>query len=70
MDQGPGIPADESEVIFDKFTQSSSTKGSISGTGLGLSICKKIAELHNGKIFADNRKDSKGAVFSVLIPIS
>lgn len=67
-DQGPGIPADELEVIFDKFVQSSKTKSGTGGTGLGLAICSEIVEAHKGRIWAQNNPDG-GAVFSFEIPI-
>lgn len=67
-DTGPGIPENEIESIFDPFVQSSRTR-SKGGTGLGLSICKKIIDAHNGKVWAENQKDS-GAVFYFIIPIS
>ena len=35
-DEGPGIPPDELELVFDKFMQSSKTKSGSGGTGLGL----------------------------------
>ncbi len=66
-DQGVGIPEDELEVIFDKFTQSSKTKTAAGGTGLGLSISKQIIVDHNGQIWAENNK-SGGATFSFQLP--
>jgi PAS domain S-box-containing protein len=53
-DQGPGIPEDELEVIFDKFVQSSRTSLGAGGTGLGLAICRQILSLHQGRIWAEN----------------
>ena len=41
-DEGPGIPPDELEIVFDKFMQSSNTKSGSGGTGLGLAICREI----------------------------
>lgn len=49
---GVGIPADELDNIFNKFTQSSRTRSGAGGTGLGLSICKKIIDDHGGRIWA------------------
>jgi signal transduction histidine kinase len=62
-DQGPGLPADMGERIFQPFV---STKDS--GTGLGLAICKRIVEDHGGTIAAANRPEG-GAVFTVTLPI-
>ena len=49
IDQGPGIPEKDREVIFSKFQQAASTnKTAIKGSGLGLSLVKSIAEAHGG----------------------
>lgn len=66
-DKGIGIPADELETIFDKFTQSSKTKTGAGGTGLGLAICKEIIDAHNGKIWAENNREG-GADFYFILP--
>lgn len=66
-DEGLGIPDDELESIFDKFSQSSKTKTGAGGTGLGLAICYEIIKAHKGKIWAENNPDG-GAVFNVLLP--
>ncbi|MGE4053069.1 MAG: ATP-binding protein, partial [Piscinibacter sp.] len=66
-DQGPGIPADEVERVFEAFVQSSLTKDGSGGTGLGLAICRKIIEAHGGRIHADNRPEG-GAVFLIHLP--
>jgi signal transduction histidine kinase len=68
-DQGPGIPQDELEAVFDKFIQSSKTKTGAGGTGLGLAICLEIVTAHKGRIWAQNRPEG-GAVFSFEIPLS
>jgi two-component system, sensor histidine kinase and response regulator len=64
-DTGPGIPNDELELIFTPFHRSRAV-GSEQGTGLGLAICKRIVELHEGKIWAENAV-SGGAVFFVSL---
>lgn len=66
-DSGPGIPTDELEAIFDKFTQSSTTKTGAGGTGLGLAICKEIILAHKGQISARNAPE-QGAIFSFSFP--
>jgi signal transduction histidine kinase len=68
LDQGPGIPPDELEAVFDKFVQSSKTKTGAGGTGLGLAICREIIAAHKGRIWAENRPGG-GAVFSFEIPL-
>jgi PAS domain S-box-containing protein len=67
IDEGPGIPEDELDSVFDKFVQSSKTRTGAGGTGLGLSICKEIVEAHRGVIRAYNRPTG-GAIFEILLP--
>jgi signal transduction histidine kinase len=67
-DQGPGIPADELQLIFDEFVQSSKTKSGAGGTGLGLAISRQILIYHSGKIWAENNPDT-GATLFVEFPV-
>jgi PAS domain S-box-containing protein len=67
-DQGPGVPPNELESIFDKFIQSSGTKTGAGGTGLGLAICREIIHAHQGEIRAENSVQG-GAVFSFTFPV-
>ena len=67
VDQGPGIPDEEHESVFDTFVQSSKTQTGAGGTGLGLSICKEIILHHAGEIRASNSQGG-GAVFTFTIP--
>ncbi len=67
-DNGPGIPPEDLERIFDKFYRVQ-TKGGPKGTGLGLSICKGIVEAHGGKIVARNRPNG-GAEFAFTLPLA
>jgi len=66
-DEGVGIPEEELESIFDKFTQSSRTASGAGGTGLGLAICREIVHAHRGIIRARNRP-AGGAAFDVFLP--
>ena len=66
-DHGPGIPAEETERIFESFVQSSRTKSGAGGTGLGLAICRKIMTAHGGRISARNHPGG-GAVFEIRLP--
>lgn len=52
-DEGPGVPADEREMIFSKFRQSTATKSAAGGTGLGLAICNQIIQQHAGRIWTE-----------------
>lgn len=66
-DRGPGIPVDELETIFERFTQSSGTKTGAGGTGLGLQIARGIIDSHGGWLRAANREGG-GAVFRAFLP--
>jgi signal transduction histidine kinase len=66
-DQGPGIPADELQLVFEKFVQSSKTKTGAGGTGLGLAIVREIMQAHGGGVHARNRPGG-GAEFLAAFP--
>ena len=62
-DRGIGIPAEKLDSIFEAFTQAdASTTREYGGTGLGLAISKRLVELMNGRIWAENRPGG-GATF-------
>jgi signal transduction histidine kinase len=65
MDTGTGINPEMLPRLFDKFATRS-----MSGTGLGLYISKSIVDSHDGKIWAYNNKDGKGATFTFALPIN
>jgi two-component system sensor histidine kinase ChvG len=73
-DEGPGIPEDKREAIFERF-YSERPKGEKFGThsGLGLSISRQIVNAHGGTISAENRRDDAGQVvgarFIVRLPV-
>jgi len=67
-DDGPGIPEDRLEDIFDRFySERPQAEAFGKHSGLGLSICKQITEAHGGIIIAENRKQG-GARFIVQLP--
>ena len=61
-DQGIGIPTGELYDIFGTFVVSSKTRTPSGGRGVGLALCKKVLEMHKGKIWAESDGE-KGAVF-------
>jgi two-component system, OmpR family, sensor histidine kinase KdpD len=65
--QGPQIPPEHLERIFDKFYRITAADR-VTGTGLGLSICKGIIEAHGGRIWAENVSD--GLAFNFTLPLT
>jgi two-component system sensor histidine kinase ChvG len=74
-DNGPGIPPENLETVFERF-YTSRPKGAAFGgnSGLGLSIARQIAEAHNGALKAENRTDAQGRVlgarFTLVLPVA
>jgi signal transduction histidine kinase len=66
LDEGPGIPMDETLKVFEKFRQSRISRIG-EGTGLGLPICKEIIEAHGGLIWAES-KEGEGARIHFILP--
>ena len=62
-DEGPGVPAADRHVVFERFHRVEGTAGR--GSGLGLALAKEIVEAHGGTISID---DSNGAVVLVVLP--
>lgn len=72
-DEGPGIPEDNLETVFERFyTQRPKGASFGSHSGLGLAICRQIITAHRGTIHAENRMDAEGGVigarFMVDVP--
>jgi signal transduction histidine kinase len=68
-DDGPGIPADELERIFERFHQvDSSASREHGGTGLGLALARELARLHGGNVVVRSRPGA-GSVFRVEMPL-
>ncbi len=68
QDDGPGIPDNKLEAIFDRFYSERPVAEKFgTHSGLGLSISKQIVDAHGGLIWAENRKDG-GARFVVKLP--
>ena len=66
INQGPPVPEEHLERIFDKFYRVTASDR-ITGAGLGLSICKGIVEAHGGRIWAENLPD--GLAFNFTLPL-
>ena len=69
IDNGPGIPAEERERVFDRFFRGVSGSNDPGGSGLGLSIVRAIAERHGAEVELDWGRQGRGlAVTIVFIP--
>jgi two-component system OmpR family sensor kinase len=65
-DDGPGIPSDQREKVFERFYRGSGEQSGSSG--LGLSIVRAVAESHRGSVRLEEPLDGRGARFVVRIP--
>ena len=66
-DNGPGIPVDMRQRIFDRFVTFNRGGGQIRGTGLGLSFCKLAIESHGGTIWVVDAANG-GSAFRFTVP--
>ncbi len=67
-DDGPGIPHDELERIFDRFYRAQGPRpGDSGGAGLGLAIAQRLVDLHGGTMTAEN-VEGAGARFTIILP--
>lgn len=67
-DEGPGIPEQDLERIFNRFFRVSRSQETASGSGLGLAICRSFAQVMGARVAATNRADASGATFTVWFP--
>ncbi len=67
-DSGPGIPEEEQERIFLDRVRLPQTSGLTSGFGIGLSVCRRIVEVHDGRIWVVS-KPGEGACFYFTVPV-
>lgn len=67
VDQGPGIPSDRQEQIFERYWR----QGRRSGTGIGLAIVMQVAEAHGGSVAVESPvDDDRGSRFILRVPSS
>jgi signal transduction histidine kinase len=71
-DEGPGVPDEERNLIFDRFARGGGAgrRGSGEGVGLGLALVAEHVRLHGGQVWVEDRDDEKaGARFVVELPV-
>lgn len=69
-DEGPGIPEDEREKVFDAFHRVSRGDSHPAGTGLGLAIVRGLVEAHGGKVGAHPLANGQGALIAMSLPLA
>ncbi|UCG27695.1 MAG: response regulator [Bacteroidales bacterium] len=67
-DEGPGIPDEKINLLFDRYTSLSTDSKYLSSTGIGLSLSKELIEMHSGKILV-NSKIGEGSEFILRLPL-
>lgn len=71
-DDGPGIPDDERDIVFERFARGGGAgrRGSGEGVGLGLALVAEHVRLHGGRVWVEERNEnSTGARFVVELPV-
>jgi signal transduction histidine kinase len=69
FNDGPGIPPEELNAIFQKFYRGKDVRGRIPGTGLGLTIAREIVATHGGELTVSSQPGS-GVRFSFTLPVA
>lgn len=67
-DQGPGVPEEELERIFERFYRSSSNSAKAAGTGIGLALCRRLADMMGARVWAEPRLGG-GLSLSLSLPV-
>jgi len=66
-DEGPGIPSELRQAVFEPFRQGPDAPTHSPGVGVGLALVARFAELHGGRAWVEDR-DGGGASFRVFLP--
>jgi signal transduction histidine kinase len=69
-DSGPGVPPEDRERIFGRFSQAAGEKPRRRGFGLGLAYCRLTVEHHGGRIWVEDGEGGKGSRFVFTLPLS
>jgi len=68
QDNGPGIPAEEREHIFEKYSRLKRSEN-VSGLGVGLAFCRLAVNGHGGRIWVESRV-GQGSKFNLTLPVA
>ena len=69
-DTGMGMTSEQLEQVFNEFYKADSSRHDFDSSGLGMSICKRIIEMHHGKIWAESKGLGKGSTIFFTLPTS
>jgi len=69
-DEGQGLQSEDLQHLFERFYRSKRSANLAKGVGLGLYLSNGIVEGHGGKMWAENRTDRSGAIFSFTLPLN
>jgi len=70
-DDGPGIPPDQAEAIFGRFTRLDDARDhDHGGTGLGLAIARELIKAHSGDLHPTPTGPLPGATFTITLPLT
>ena len=70
IDTGPGVPVEDRERVFEKFTHTRGQVGTRRGLGLGLAFCQMAVEAHGGRIWIESGPGGNGSCFIFTLPCS
>ena len=68
-DNGIGLTSDQIDHIFDEFYKADESRHDIDSIGLGMTICKRIVELHGGRIWIESHGINKGSIVYFTLPL-
>jgi two-component system sensor histidine kinase KdpD len=68
-DEGPGIPSEARDTVFEVFYRVRAGDRQPAGTGLGLSICRGLIEAHGGQIEALSGRGRRGTTIAFWLPV-
>ena len=66
-DNGPGVPPEDREQLFEMFRRGADAEAGTEGTGIGLAVCARIVERHGGRLWVEDAPGG-GSVFLFTLP--
>ena len=69
LDDGPGVPPQARDRVFERFSRGDPARGRQGGAGLGLAICREIVRAHGGRVWVQDA-EPRGSAFVVALPLA